>query len=430
MRNFANSPLIYLLVIFVIGCSSHIQNLNDPNRLCEIEQQYKSVIVKVNDSSVANYSQLFLDKNPHIISYFEGLQQEKSKNVHFTYLYAEAGYGKSSIIKPLIQTYLQDDYGFISLKKDVIEEVELFKISMKCDVALSSQEDDICLNKLPYFEVNTAFLDSLLSFVTTEHGTLPSCIVLDDFDEIHPESALNLIDKLYDYLTLSAPHTQIIILGRPEAYWELHQANILSDKITGLGLTPIQIDNEDKLKLRIKYHIDANYAFTYPKPNSEEVFESILLKTKEYPSLAYTLTNNHVGSIAIENIDSSQNYYDVMVAEILNRAMYKHNRPANQEKLTYQIYLKLLSKIAYESIATISNEGYFSLNHSAKTSIHYEGKTYTVNSYDILARSGLIQCEPSQKQELSIKFIPFWLHKYFAELHLNENLTVRETLCN
>lgn len=351
-----------------------------------------------------------------------------------TYLYGSAGVGKSFIKRPLSKLF--ESYNCIINLNQALRVGNRYGTSIELSAQLYSS--DIVLGELPKIIQPASFnLDVFL----TEHGCkdqnneLKKVIIIDDLDEIHPDSSkliLELLDQLLVKERSANPNgfLSLFILGRPEAFSEWlsdahhsYARNFNDFNINGPGFKY----TSDIELMAMNYFMYMKHT-NLTKKNIESLNNSFLGKEYLFSSSANNLSNSNY---TIKRLIEDSEYTDIEIkdklfSDYLARNSSSHNRPRKSGKKG-EIYKRLLQNIAAKYINNIDKNGYFEVDISDSVNVvndlknnievlgdisGCEEKLIPFNVQQTLEYSGIVSLLPINDKIKKYRFRPFWAHRY------------------
>ena len=394
-------------------------------KLCAMEQKLATTIASEGKTAATTLNNLYERENQEFISHIQNMKtkaensDDKSRGISL--ISAPAAFGKSFFIKPLLQNIIKKDYVKISLRDDVFEsKTPPFSVSQRMELSMkaaTNTNSDI-LSLLPYFEPKTFRVEKLLFLKNEKSKKNPKFIIIDDFDEIHPETTIDLLKSLYTYVyetNQDKAFLQIIILGRPEAFMRFSENPLFKDKTTLIQLKSPKILNKAELAIRIQNYIDFNKKTNI---NLKEITDKTAQILKEKPFLTSIMGNLGLSDLVINYVaeNNKRDIKDVLFDFLLERGDEKHNRPSEDKNKDYfEPYKMFFEQIALDYKNKIDENGFFEVNNGDQTTIIWSGTAYTAYTSNILERSSLVLIIPVNNYRAKYRFEHIWLHKYLIE---------------
>ncbi len=342
--------------------------------------------------------------------------------------------GKSFIKRPLSKLF--KNYHCIINLNQAVRVGKKYGTSIELSAQLYSS--DIVLGELPKISQPASFnLDVFL----TEHdckdqnNELKKVIIIDDLDEIHPDSS-KLILELLDLLLVKEKSTNpngflsLFILGRPEAFSEwlsdAHHSYVRNFNEFNINGPGFKYTSDIEL-MAMNYFIYMKHK-DLTKKDIEMLNKSFLGKEYLFSSSADNLSNsNYTIKRLIENPDYTDiEIKDKLFSDYLARNSSSHNRPKKSEKKG-EIYRRLLQNIAAKYIDNIDKNGYFEVDISDNINIvndlknnidvlgdisSCEEKLIPFNVQQTLEYSGIVSLLPINDKIKKYRFRPFLVHRY------------------
>lgn len=396
-------------------------------------------------------TEYFKNNNSEFFKHLNSTNQSIINNnfIGLTYLYGIAGIGKSFIRNPIKKLY--GNNSCVIKLGDKIKPEKNYGSEIKQERQLYS--DSIVLSKLP--KITGRFnLKSLLEqsdcILSGEHKKV---VIIDDLDEIHPDSSTLILKSIDEFLEKQRNNNgqdlHFIVFGRPEAFnYHLSHPkrqyvnNFRKFKLKGTGYT----HSSDISLMSFNYFIHKKNEL---KP--KDIDSTIIKRMKQKPFLFETSKNNLASSnFVIESIrklekDFSKSntvpdikYKEELFENYLSRNHKSHNRP-ELNGINGKRYKHLLQNIAEKYLESVNNQGYFrvSINDSVpvlkdilkssydalKLDANRNCKLdiYNFNVQQTLEYSGIVNIRPIDQNTKEYKFTPLWLHEFLVNTRRERN---------
>lgn len=393
--------------------------------LCELEKKLATPITDGDKTSATTLNNLYELENQEFISHIQDMKKQSenpaNKSRSISLISAPAAFGKTFFIKPLLQNIIKKDYVKISLRDDIFEsKTPPFLVSQRMELSMKAQgqQTNDVLSLLPYFEPKTFRIEKVLFLKNEKSKNNPKFIIIDDFDEVHPETAMDFLKNLYTYIyeaNEGKAFLQIIILGRPEAFMRFAENPLFKNKTTIIQLKSPKINNKAELAIRVQNYIDFNKKKNVDLNKTVNDFSKML---KQNTFLTNTLGNLGLSNLLINYVveNNKRDVKEVLFDFLLDRGDEKHNRPSKDKNKDYfEPYKMFFEQIALDYKDKIDENGFFEIASSDQTTISWAGTTYTTYTSNVLERSSLVLIVPIDAYRAKYRFEHIWLHKYLVE---------------
>lgn len=393
---------------------------------------------KIKDKIISEY---FRNNNSDIFDYLTKNHQLINSNNEFigvTYLSGSAGIGKSFIRNPIRELY-GDKSCVIRLSQE-IQSGKNYGSSIKSKPQLVSMSEDLILSMLPNIEESGKFdLGELLRQSNCiSNNRKKKVVLIDDLDEIHPDSSELLLKSIDTFLS-KQENTQkyflhFIVFGRPEAFatWLSHPHHQFPNNFKKFIVKGPGYTHTSDISL-----MSSNYfLFRKNELKPDSIDDTLLDLIKNKPFLHHTYTNNLAnGNFVISSIIGLDGSSDIaykarLFEEFLIRNSESHNRPF--EGKNGKLYEYLLQNIAEKYSNKIDEQGYFEVNSNDFVPVieDFQKQSYDVlklqenkkctlkvhkfNIQQTLEYSGVVDVVPIDENIKKYRFAPFWLHEFLV----------------
>ncbi|MFC1764760.1 hypothetical protein ACFL6U_22155 [Planctomycetota bacterium] len=364
-------------------------------------------------TSLADY---FRNANPPLFHRTARLVAEYRSGKHTTgatYVAGSSGVGKSFIISQLGLPH-----------PETAGPIKLSEVFNKYSPDLQSLDGIDTFNSLPSTD---SF--SLLDLLDTHNATGKVFVLLDDLDEVHPDTALNILKSIEAYVQApDNPSTHFMVFGRPEAFgpWLTSADRTLTDSVTDQPIllfgpdyqTTGDLDFRCQQYYQWKYQVDGEHI-------PVGLCERFRAQLRRYPFLKSTIRPLSAGNFVLDDVivshantapqKSIQEIREGLFHNFLARNATSHNRPGADDN----IYTSLLEKAAVFPLLnhrTLSPRGAFEVLATDTLDYHDpQGIKRTVRLQDVLSRAGVALLDPSDPPHTRYRFEPLWVHAHLIE---------------
>ena len=358
-----------------------------------------------------------------------------------SYLFGNAGVGKSFIKTPLKNIFPpKANTCTVNLEKK-IRPGKVYGSLIKQTPQLSSSE--VVLGTLPEimepgsFSFDCMLEDSKCSLISNNNHS--EVIIIDDLDEIHPNSSKFILESVDDYVEEAQKFNEkksinFIILGRPEAFskWlsDSHHKNPINFK--KFCINGPQYTHKKDIDLMVLSYFMFRERKMPPKQLFNKVAEIIFSNNYLYHTTANNLSN---ANFTIKRLHENQSYSEnqlknKLFTDFIGRNNSSHNRPAMTGEKG-ELQLRLFQNIATKFINKIDKNGYFEVDISDIVNVVTNNidkqidvlnisptcdvQTIAFNIQQTLEYSGIVEIEPVSEKAKKYKFSPFWIHRFLVE---------------
>jgi hypothetical protein len=386
-------------------------------RLNRLETKLSKPFV-TNSASSRSFNDYLIQSNQPL---FERLRiVSGSEERSLTFVLGQGGIGKSSLIRVLQNR--QPEVRMVQLSqlrdkawtfKDICEEP-------KPDLT-TTESPPLVLSVMPAIRQE---ISNWLPTVMKRLGAdLSKVLLIDDLDEIHPESAKRLLNELEDALRgrLNLGLIRAMVFGRPEAFIDYYNQ-------------PAKFDFSDILKIALSVPEDYN---TQPfldaavnsaihlgklSDHSSNVISNTVTVFRLHPELVASMANRTQSQYLIqavaEGVTDSNEIKRSILNSLLQRAHDSHGRPLADNSAYFDMFVQ----VAHMYAGQVDEDGFFQPSYQDYVIYPHDGRNLRVKVSALLNRSGLTLLEPAQFRSPKYRFEPFWLHRYLAEKALPESI--------
>lgn len=382
------------------------------------------------ESSASDYGSYLLERT-------EGLSEElaafEGDECRIVAAYAQAGYGKTSLVDVAVQAHIPDRVKSGSI--DLADYLKDFEGSAP-DLKINERT----INELPTLsrELAEILIDSLLDL----EGQV---ILLDSLDELHQSSAAVIFDQVRQKRNAFAEAgIDLLIFMRPEVINTEYKWDNDDDRMAGINVVrlPPQDIRRDVVHLRVANYL--NYKAKKAIENGTENHSGVILGLNDEPTLrnvtskltdaidkqpflAETLRAAFLNALVIDHVrdpeaslgDNGDEIRRQISSRVAARNSGSHGRPvigstsAAVDDIANALYNKAIFKIASEVIP--DEDGDFLIPEQLSFSWR-EGDSIAFDPYFVLQRSGFVSFVPS-KGSAKARFEPIWLQTELALQH-------------
>lgn len=389
----------------------------DPHISAQLQQTEVSLshAVEETQSTPRDFNAYLLDSNPEILDRIRTASQQTGRSV--TFVIGDPGVGKSSLIRIL---------------RDEIHDIQLIELSRLAEQHgvdfsdIAEKKDDLvtCSGQHYAFGALPAIRDDIQNWLSTifmRFGVthLTGTIIIDDVDEIYPDSAKRLLNEVAATVRNKLNDSvHWMIFGRPEAFVDFYeQPRIFDfriiDKFTCNGVKDyyhtdfIRAAVTDLQQMREIYNVDASYL-------SKKVIDFL----RGHQELVISMANRAESQFLIQAVASGLTEVNAVKKFIYNallsRAHKTHNRPV-QGGVQYEAFLQDIARRYASEVDPVT--GYFLVTFDDFIPFKDEaGRSAAVKVSDVLDRSGVARLDPIDFSQRKYRFEPFWLQRYLAEM--------------
>jgi hypothetical protein len=356
----------------------------------------------------------FKDANRELMSHLDRLKQlyrTGQNHAGATYIAGPSGVGKSYVIRQL-DLPEQATTGPIKLATLFLETVP----------DLATLDGERIFNRLP-----GAASVSLEDLLPSQDAAQRAFILIDDLDEIHRESALQLLRSVEAAVRArTGGFLHVVVFGRPESFWpwlshpERHPPAQVSPRPFLLQGPDFQTTGD------VVFRCHDYYQWKYQQNAPPAVTNDLLAQLQRFgflrPCFRPLATGNFVldGVIAVHQNAVSAPPTERQLRRQLFRLLLERNRESHgRPDADDDTYCRLLETAAAFPLLhhrTIDDHGFFDVRAADTLSfVDDQGQARSVGLRNLLDRSGLILLDPDQSDKTAYRFEPLWLHATLVE---------------
>ena len=249
--------------------------------------------------------------------------------------------------------------------------------------------------------------------------------IIDGLDEIHPDSAIRLINAAWRFVEQSSSTGEIknvVLSGRGEAFRQFFQSEENSHlKFEAVYVGPLYVYREPLLS----WHAADWRWWTNGRegsaPGEEEVqadvdgARAIIGAHSEVRHFMFTLVPANFVYDHLRYHDQD-NLVSLLFDALVSRNARRHYRPTNANAgREWHLYRAALRQVARMALRRVDADGTFVLEGSAHVCIVDGQKPVHVNAAATLNHSGLIDLNPFERTHLEYRWFPLPLLEYLAQ---------------
>ena len=346
-----------------------------------------------------------------------------------TLIIGPAGAGKTFLV-PLLQSLLPESQ-VVRLKKGEREDVRWEDKSQLRYLAPGDKE--VAISRMPHVAGDRDTVWK--SLIKLPGDKPPPFLIIDDTDEVHPDTMDALLTTIEQQLTAQAkggPACHMFLLGRPEAFRDFmtkpSRPSQFSDVVSVVGPS---YDTSQSLEVLI--HAAAVFRVVGKKGDSQltpkekreieafaaKVSRNLPVLLAQHPWLRSTIRNLELANFVCERAAATSQWDEyklkgLIVGRMFDRARATHGRPAGADER----YFNWFSEIAARHPLEIAQDGRPSFPVDPhQDRLHVGDGNAQVYAHEVLDYSGMAFLHPIRDSQRHYSFEPLWLHRYFVELN-------------
>ena len=246
-------------------------------------------------------------------------------------------------------------------------------------------------------------------------------VLVDDLDEIHPESVTWFLDVLCDFAANLNSNTQIVVFGRPEAFYAFYAESNAEGRAALSGSVVLEFPTY-LTKHEYSLHATDWAAFMARTQhseikNAEQIADRIFDYSQRWSWVSESMRQLYLANFLAESIWRQPKWSEKelkkrVVAAIVDRAHTTHNRP----ELANELYHDLILRIANDSAGRIDpTTGCFTTQDWSIAAKPGDLDKGDIRVHRVLSLSGLAKLQPANWVAQQWRFEPLWLHEYFVD---------------
>jgi tRNA A-37 threonylcarbamoyl transferase component Bud32 len=350
-----------------------------------------------------------------------------------TYIYGAPGVGKSFFVKKHLKTTLPADANCVVKLSDVFTGSTKefgFQVEPRSDVTTSGGKT---LGTLPAITDPRDFqLRRLLSASGCEqNGELVPLVVIDDIDEVHPDSSrliLRSLDKfLLDPIQPKSGFLHVIVVGGSEGFapWYRHpkrgdgiQEFLSTFELKG-PVYPTTGDLEVLARNVLEFQLGkAKWKQAQQSGTASSLVRQFEQYVRRHRFLSYSIRSLSIATMISDRPSTSPNatgleLKDFLLSELLRRASEDLGRPDPDDEQ----YRRVLEQVASRYANPLDDDGFFVVAGGDKVSVPSEGRDVDeVDVRAVLDHSGIAITIPESYSTARYRFEPVWVQAHLIEL--------------
>jgi hypothetical protein len=402
-----------------------IQLPTDIDPLCRVD---KRLAKEVKSDKTARFTSLldyYRDANAGLFRELEQVAEElRQGRAHTgaTYVLGAAGVGKSFVRRALK-----------SISPDAQCPIELSRLfrndsGAKAASAITTfpdlqTSDGQVFNELPGLRDPDRFaVDDLKTLARLakckSSDRSPPVILLDDLDEIDPQSAGSILRSIDELVSHQVPaqtsFLHVIVFGRPEGFWEWFRD---THRVPPRNLSMFNLDGPTYDALGdLEFIANESLAFHRSSQLADANVKTYVRFVRDNPFLTYSIGNLQLSNLLMEQAilnpsHSAHSLRAYLYDDLIDRNKDSHGRPSS--KATE--YGRLLEEVAAKYAGVVDEAGFFSVKAEDVVRLEEDGHSYEVRVRNVLNRSGVAFLRPADFRTTRYRFEPFWVHPHLVE---------------
>jgi hypothetical protein len=373
--------------------------LISPRWVIKVERSQN--LSKLPEAPGSNLREIYLSANSTFLAEVRDATTDRPR---LFYLCGAAGSGKS---------FLVNNSGLPDVQ--IVKLHELENLPRHIDIPdLKSLDGRVTVNQLPGLPQSDPG-DVAQLLLSLRHESSPSrlstvgTLIIDDLDEIHPNTARWLLQGLEASLggsqasNASVLPRKIVVVGRPEGFaiWLRSEARQAPDGVR--SPTELVVPNlfaRGTLDMLLSDYRRFKFKDTSPGTDSEK--QALHALVGRCPFLRSSLGNLALSNLIMEEALIEANgsplpsfeLRDRLFDGLLERNSETHGRPKSADDAYVQTFEKIAA--SYSTPAKLDKSGYFFVNFEDTVTVKDNtGMEMTFKTRDVLDRSGLVYLNPA-----------------------------------
>jgi AAA domain len=413
-RQFMTSVVAYLSLFVAL---SESQAALDPNISAQLQKTELAMshALEETQSTPRDFDQYLMDSNPDILDRIKTVHDQSTRSV--TFIIGDPGVGKSSLIRALREKI--NNVQLIELSQLAEHHSDFPDIAEEKDDLVTCSGQHYAYGKLPAIKDNIPnWLPTIFSRLGVSN--LTGTIMIDDLDEIDPDSAKRILNEVVTRVRdKSRDLLHLMIFGRPEAFVGFYDQPRKFDVRIIDKLTCNGVKDYFHTDFVMSAVIDLQRKRVIPGIDVGDLSKKLMDFLRRHQELVITMANRAQSVYLIEALANGSTNVDVVKRSIYNallkRARETHNRPT-QGSIQYEVFLQDIARRYASEVEPVT--GYFVVTFDDFIPFKDEaGRSAAVKVSDVLDRSGLARLDSVDFSQLKYRFEPFWLHRYLAEMN-------------
>lgn len=432
--------LLGLMVWFVAWWSPWASR--DPpvpiDRVCAVEKQfvYEVTAGPAHASDLPSLYKFSSDNQP-IFSHLHRLQEMHRDGVAHrgvSYVYGAPGVGKSFLVRNHLLGAFPGEASCVVKLGDVFGGgTEQLGVQVTARPDVTSRDGQVRIGSLPAVAEPGDFrLGSMLAASGCEqNGVLRSLVVIDDIDEIHPDSArliLRSVDKLVlDRAQSSSGFLHVIVVGGADGFAPWYRDPKRHGGIAGF-LSAFEFRGPVYSTTGDMHVLAANLLrFQMGKEGWDQfvregaaasLIEQYVRYVRRHPFLSYSIRSLAIATMISTRAsttpdDTEFELKEFVLDELLRRSSSVHGRPDPGD----DAYRRMLEEVATGYADRLDDDGFFVVGLDDQVPITTAGgNTAELPVREVLDRSGIAVTVPGSHSTARYRFAPIWVQSHLIEL--------------
>ncbi len=340
----------------------------------------------------------FQDANPAFFDHVRHLvEQQAAGQVHagMTCVAGTSGVGKSYVIANLPFA-----------EGTATKPIKLAQLFEQTKPDLQTLDGKGIFNRLPW-----APSFDLTEVLANQQAQDKPFILLDDLDEIHPDTAMVVLQSVRDFIQDHAQtFVHVFVFGRPEAFgtWLTRHPRTPVHRLLG----PDWCTTGD-----LAFCCHNYYGYKYSQPAPEEVVTTFQRHLEQYPCLRDTIRPLSGGNFVIkqsQTFKSKAQLQQALFQDLLTRNTESHGRPGPDDT-RYITLLQQAVVFLQQHYRDQDEQGFFVVDPNDRVNfIDEQGACHAVRLMDLLNRSGLVNVDLTRLDQARYRFEPLWVQEYLS----------------
>lgn len=364
----------------------------------------------------AKFAELLIKASPNLQALESTIASDSrsTREPLLFFIYAPGGSGKTPLIEYLKQQRLAY-LNLTTLRRDLV----------RGEAQWTERASELRIHgvEISWMRLKQGALDGNLDEVVTRlsgnASNLSKGLLVDSIDEIHPDSAVILLEFL-EACAISNPQQLIVVAGRGEGFRDFLVKNDLRSS-RAIRLPNIYVGEEPLLSWFVGDYIRYKKGATGMPVNPDdtrELVKGLGRLGEHHPFTRHFLYPGSLGNFAIDNIGYSDldghRLEALMFQDLLVRNRETHNRPILADTSAWILYRDTLIQIARRYVQD-TPEGTFFVGPEDTVCVTDGKANFEVNVASVLMRSGLVDLNPINTRHLEFSFWPKDVHSFLAD---------------
>ena len=249
-----------------------------------------------------------------------------------------------------------------------------------------------------------------------------SIVLVDDLDEVHPESAAFLLGEIAKFEKTSGSGASAVVFGRPESFASFFTSAETNDFVPDATVFSLKVPSY-QTQHEVDLLVDdwGHYEKTVDAATIGKISAALYSYSQHYPWVRQSLRDIYLGNFLCERFGEKQVWKEEelkkeLVGRMFLRAHETHGRPQYQDTMYKQLIIKTAADRARHVIVDTGNlYGFFPVGDESVEIDDSHGGKWEVHERDLLSLSGLAVLSPLNWESQRWQFSPSWVHGYFVE---------------